>query len=76
MKWELMLLSFFNLEFRQESSTHPDLNQKLTKEIAKFHVESLDEIGSLYYSEEKFDDFLLWKRLYFSRHKWVYWNFV
>ena len=35
----------------------PDLNQKLTKEIAKFHVESLDKIGSLYYSEESFDDF-------------------
>ena len=42
------------------SRTHPltpELNQKLTKEIAKFHVESLDEIGSLYYSEESFDDF-------------------
>ena len=42
------------------SRTHPltpDLNQKLTKEIAKFHVESLDKIGSLYYSEESFDDF-------------------
>ena len=42
------------------SRTHPltpDLNQKLTKDIAKFHVESLDKIGSLYYSEESFDDF-------------------
>ena len=42
------------------SRTHPltpQLNQKLTKEIAKFHVESLDKIGSLYYSEESFDDF-------------------
>ena len=42
------------------SRTHPltpNLNQKLTKEIAKFHVESLDKIGSLYYSEESFDDF-------------------
>ena len=42
------------------SRTHPltlVLNQKLTKEIAKFHVESLDKIGSLYYSEESFDDF-------------------
>ena len=42
------------------SRTHPltpDLNQKLTKEIAKFHVESLDKIGSLYFSEERFDDF-------------------
>ena len=42
------------------SRTHPltpQLNQKLTKEIAKFHIESLDKIGSLYYSEESFDDF-------------------
>tara|TARA_Y100000991_G_scaffold72507_1_gene54530 strand:- start:21794 stop:24331 length:2538 start_codon:yes stop_codon:yes gene_type:complete len=42
------------------SRTHPltpKMNQQLTKEIAKFHVESLDEIGSLYYSEENFDDF-------------------
>ena len=42
------------------SRTHPltpNLNQKLTKDIAKFHVQSLDKIGSLYYSEESFDDF-------------------
>ena len=42
------------------SRTHPltpKLNQKLTKKIAEYHIESLDEIGSLYYSEEKFDDF-------------------
>ena len=42
------------------SRTHPltpNMNQKLTKEISKFHIESLDEIGSLYFSEEKFDDF-------------------
>lgn len=42
------------------SRTHPltpDKNQKLTADIAKFHAEALDEIGSLYYSEESFDDF-------------------
>ena len=42
------------------SRTHPltpNMNQKLTKEISKFHIESLDEIGSLYFSEEQFDDF-------------------
>ena len=58
MKWELMQLSFFNLVFLLEHTRlTPKLNQKLTKEIAKFHVESLDKIGSLYYSEESFDDF-------------------
>ncbi|MEM6725194.1 MAG: M14 metallopeptidase family protein, partial [Bacteroidota bacterium] len=35
----------------------PQRNQDLTGEIATYHVEALDEIGSLYYSEESFDDF-------------------
>ena len=35
----------------------PQLNQDLTKEIATFHAKALDKIGSLYYSEESFDDF-------------------
>ena len=42
------------------SRTHPltpSLNQKLTGEIAKYHAKALDKIGSLYYSEESFDDF-------------------
>lgn len=42
------------------SRTHPltpKLNQELTKSIANFHAKALDNIGSLYYSEESFDDF-------------------
>lgn len=42
------------------SRTHPltpKLNQTLTKEIATYHAKALDKIGSLYYSEESFDDF-------------------
>ncbi len=35
----------------------PARNQELTKEIGTFHAKALDEIGSLYYSEESFDDF-------------------
>ncbi|MEO1436774.1 MAG: M14 metallopeptidase family protein [Bacteroidota bacterium] len=35
----------------------PQRNQDLTGEIATYHVEALDQIGSLYYSEESFDDF-------------------
>ncbi|SEB80661.1 Zinc carboxypeptidase [Tenacibaculum sp. MAR_2009_124] len=35
----------------------PELNQELTKEIGKYHAKALDKIGSLYYSEEDFDDF-------------------
>ncbi|WP_026933770.1 M14 family zinc carboxypeptidase [Christiangramia echinicola] len=42
------------------SRTHPltpQLNQDLTKEIGTYHAEALDEIGSLYYTEENYDDF-------------------
>lgn len=42
------------------SRTHPltpKLNQELTKEIGTYHAKALDNIGSLYYSEESFDDF-------------------
>ncbi|MGS2741946.1 M14 family metallopeptidase [Sinomicrobium sp. M5D2P17] len=35
----------------------PKMNQELTKEIAEFHVKALDNIGSLYFSEENYDDF-------------------
>ena len=35
----------------------PQMNQDLTKEIATYHAKALDNIGSLYYSEESFDDF-------------------
>ena len=35
----------------------PELNQKLTAEIGKYHAEALDGIGSLYYSEENYDDY-------------------
>jgi len=42
------------------SRTHPltpKLNQVLTKTIANYHAKALDKIGSLYYTEENFDDF-------------------
>ena len=35
----------------------PKMNQKLTREIGNFHAEALDKIGSLYYTEESYDDF-------------------
>jgi hypothetical protein len=35
----------------------PDRNFELTKEISEFHADALDKIGSLYFSEEGFDDF-------------------
>ena len=35
----------------------PPLNQELTGRIGNFHAEALDEIGSLYYTKESYDDF-------------------
>jgi len=42
------------------SRTHPltpQLNQDLTKEIGTYHAKAFDQIGSLYYTEENYDDF-------------------
>ncbi|MDR9387592.1 MAG: M14 family zinc carboxypeptidase [Balneolaceae bacterium] len=42
------------------SRTNPgtrELNQSLTGKIAEFHAKRLDDIGTLYYSKESFDDF-------------------
>lgn len=35
----------------------PKLNQELTAEIGKYHARALDKLGSLYYSEENYDDY-------------------
>ena len=35
----------------------PQKNQILTKQIGQYHAKALDKIGSLYYTEESFDDF-------------------
>ena len=35
----------------------PHINQDLTREIGTYHANALDKIGSLYYSEENYDDY-------------------
>lgn len=35
----------------------PAMNQELTREIGTYHAAALDRIGSLYYSEENYDDY-------------------
>ncbi|MFM1879046.1 MAG: hypothetical protein RLZZ241_1912 [Bacteroidota bacterium] len=35
----------------------PKLNQELTAEIGSYHAKALNKIGSLYYSEEDYDDY-------------------
>jgi hypothetical protein len=39
----------------------PQMNQDLTAEIGNYHAKSLNEIGSMYYSKESFDDFYIGK---------------
>ncbi len=39
----------------------PASNLELTRKIAEFHARALDRIGSLYYTEENFDDFYFGK---------------
>ncbi len=39
----------------------PKRNQEMTAEIGAFHAAALDGIGSLYYTEENFDDFYIGK---------------
>jgi hypothetical protein len=35
----------------------PKINQELTKKIGNFHAAALDKIGSMYFTEENYDDF-------------------
>jgi hypothetical protein len=52
--------STFFFQPGEPSRTHPltpKMNQQLTAEIGTYHVKALDKIGSLYYSEENFDDY-------------------
>lgn len=35
----------------------PDKNFELTKKIGEYHAKALDQIGSLYYNQENYDDF-------------------
>lgn len=35
----------------------PKENQQLTEEISKYHAKALDKIGSLYFTEERYDDY-------------------
>ena len=39
----------------------PDQNVRLTEEIATFHADGLDQIGSAYFSEEGYDDYFYGK---------------
>ena len=39
----------------------PAINQELTAKIGEFHARALDEIGSLYYSGEGYDDYYIGK---------------
>ncbi|RKN80388.1 M14 family metallopeptidase [Ulvibacterium marinum] len=52
--------STFFFQPGEPSRVHPltsKLNQELTAEIGTYHAKALDKIGSLYYSEENYDDY-------------------
>ncbi|WP_420581129.1 M14 family zinc carboxypeptidase [Reichenbachiella sp.] len=48
----------------------PSKTYELTQKIADYHANALDEIGTLYYSKESFDDFYMGKRLQLSGFEW------
>ena len=57
---EMRTNSTFFFQPGEPSRVHPltpSTNQALTEKIAKYHAEALDKIGSLYYSEENYDDY-------------------
>ncbi len=57
MKWEPIQRSS---SAGYSSRTHPltpKRNQELTAAIGSHHAEAFDQLGSLYYSEEDYDDF-------------------
>lgn len=57
---EMRTNSTFFFQPGEPSRVHPltpKSNQTLTAEIAQYHARALDKIGSLYYSEENYDDY-------------------
>jgi hypothetical protein len=45
----------------RENPLTPEENYELVTEISQYHIKYLDNVGSLYYSEEGFDDYYLGK---------------
>ena len=62
MKWALIHRTFFQpgVPSRNNPLT-PERTFELTEQIARFHADALDEVGSLYWTRETFDDFYIGK---------------
>jgi hypothetical protein len=57
---EMATSSTFFFQPGIQSRVHPltpKTNQELTKEIGNYHAKALNEIGSLYFTEERYDDY-------------------
>jgi hypothetical protein len=57
---EMATSSTFFFQPGIQSRVHPltpKANQELTKEIGNYHAKALDAIGSLYFTEERYDDY-------------------
>jgi hypothetical protein len=52
---------FSNQENPSNQSAYSELNQVLTRKIAGYHAKALDKIGSSYFVEENYDDFIMAK---------------
>jgi hypothetical protein len=50
---------FFQPGEPSRTNLTPELNQKLTLKIAGYHAKALDKIGSSYFIEENYDDFIM-----------------
>ena len=58
MKWGAILPISSNLASSSRNNPlTPSRNFELTEALGAYHASELDEIGSLYYSKESFDDF-------------------
>ncbi len=57
---EMVTNSTFFFQPGEPTRVHPltpAMNQELTAQIGSYHAKALDKIGSLYYSEERYDDY-------------------
>ncbi|MGB5356057.1 MAG: M14 family zinc carboxypeptidase, partial [Eudoraea sp.] len=57
---EMTTNSTFFFQPGVQSRVHPltpKLNQELTAEIGSYHAKALDKLGSLYFTEERYDDY-------------------
>jgi hypothetical protein len=61
MKWEQILPTFPTRRTHSNQSAYPELNQVLNSVKLQDTIQSTDKIGSSYFVEENYDDFIMAK---------------